>query len=75
VTADHQTANARHIEHAGAAVVVPDAELDGERLAAEVDALLADPARLERMASAGRAAARPDAADAIAALVEEHARA
>jgi len=75
VTADHQTANARHIERAGAAVVVPDAVLDGERLAAEVDALLADPARLERMASAGRAAARPDAADAIAALVEEHARA
>jgi UDP-N-acetylglucosamine--N-acetylmuramyl-(pentapeptide) pyrophosphoryl-undecaprenol N-acetylglucosamine transferase len=75
VTADHQTANARHIERAGAAVVVPDAELDGERLAAEVDALLADPARLGQMASAGRAAARPDAADAIAALVEEHARA
>lgn len=74
VTADHQAANARHIERAGAAVVVPDAELDGERLVAEVDALLADPRRLEQMASAGRAAARPDAADAIAALVEEHAR-
>jgi UDP-N-acetylglucosamine--N-acetylmuramyl-(pentapeptide) pyrophosphoryl-undecaprenol N-acetylglucosamine transferase len=74
VTADHQTANARHIERAGAAVVVPDAELDGERLVAEVDALLSDPSRLERMASAGRAAARPDAADAIAALAEEHAR-
>ncbi len=73
VTADHQTANARHIERAGAAVLVPDGELDGERLAAEVDALLADPQRLERMAAAGRAAARPDAADAIAALVEEHA--
>ena len=29
VTADHQTANARHLERAGAAVVVPDAELDG----------------------------------------------
>jgi UDP-N-acetylglucosamine--N-acetylmuramyl-(pentapeptide) pyrophosphoryl-undecaprenol N-acetylglucosamine transferase len=74
VTADHQTANARHIERAGAAVLVPDGELDGERLAAEVDALLADPQRLERMAAAGRAAARPDAADAIAALVEEQAR-
>src|SRR5690606_19131635 len=46
VTADHQTANARHMEEAGAAVVVPDAELDGARLVAEVDALLADPARL-----------------------------
>ena len=35
-TADHQTANARWIEAAGAAVVVPDAELDGPRLAREV---------------------------------------
>jgi UDP-N-acetylglucosamine--N-acetylmuramyl-(pentapeptide) pyrophosphoryl-undecaprenol N-acetylglucosamine transferase len=74
VTADHQTANARHVERAGAAVVVPDAELDGERLAAEVDALLADPRRLARMAHAARAAAQPDAADDIAALVERYAR-
>jgi UDP-N-acetylglucosamine--N-acetylmuramyl-(pentapeptide) pyrophosphoryl-undecaprenol N-acetylglucosamine transferase len=74
VTADHQTANARHLERAGAAVVVPDAELDGGRLVAEVDTLLADPRRLATMATAARAAARPDAADAIAALVEEHAR-
>jgi UDP-N-acetylglucosamine:LPS N-acetylglucosamine transferase len=74
VTADHQTANARHLVAAGAAVLVPDAELDGARLVAEVDALLADPARLASMAAAARAAARPDAADAIAALAEEHAR-
>ena len=75
VTADHQTANARHLEGAGAAVVVPDAELDGARLVAEVDALLADPARLAAMSAAAHAASRPDAADAIAALAEEHARA
>ncbi|HKY67056.1 MAG TPA: UDP-N-acetylglucosamine--N-acetylmuramyl-(pentapeptide) pyrophosphoryl-undecaprenol N-acetylglucosamine transferase, partial [Acidimicrobiales bacterium] len=50
VTADHQAANARHLERAGAAVVVPDAELDGVRLTAEVDALLADPHRLAAMA-------------------------
>ena len=74
VTADHQTANARHLARAGAAVVVPDAELDGARLVAEVDALLADPARLSAMSAAAHAAARPDAADAIAALAEEHAR-
>ena len=74
VTADHQTANARHLVDAGAAVLVPDAELDGERLVAEADALLADPARLDAMARAARAAARPRAADDIAALVEEHAR-
>jgi UDP-N-acetylglucosamine:LPS N-acetylglucosamine transferase len=74
VTADHQTANARHLERAGAAVLVPDAELDGDRLVAEVDALLADPRRLAAKRAAARAAARPDAAQAIAALAEEHAR-
>jgi UDP-N-acetylglucosamine--N-acetylmuramyl-(pentapeptide) pyrophosphoryl-undecaprenol N-acetylglucosamine transferase len=74
VTADHQTANARHLEQAGAAVVVPDDQLDGERLAREVDALLSDPGRLAAMAAAARAAAAPSAAADIAALVEEHAR-
>jgi UDP-N-acetylglucosamine--N-acetylmuramyl-(pentapeptide) pyrophosphoryl-undecaprenol N-acetylglucosamine transferase len=74
VTADHQTANARHLERAGAAVVVPDAELDGARLAREVDTLLAEPRRMARMAEAARAAAAPDAADDIAALVERYAR-
>ena len=65
-TADHQTANARYMERAGAAVVVPDAELDGPRLAREVSALLEAPERLEAMAAAARAASRPDAADRIA---------
>ena len=74
VTADHQTANARHMAEAGAAVVVPDAELDGARLVDEVDALLAAPDRLAAMSAAARAAARPAAADDIAALVEAHAR-
>ena len=36
VTADHQTANARHLERAGGAVVIPDAELTHERLDSEV---------------------------------------
>ncbi|MEX2414232.1 MAG: glycosyltransferase [Thermoleophilaceae bacterium] len=70
-TADHQTLNARHVEAAGAAVVVPDAELDGPRLAREVGALLADPGRLRQMAAAARAVARPDAAERIAGAVLE----
>jgi len=65
-TADHQTANARFMEKRGAAVVVPDAELDGARLAREVAALLGAPQRMAAMAKAARAAARPDAADRIA---------
>jgi len=65
-TADHQTLNARHMERAGAAVVVADDELDGPRLAHEVAALLGSP---DRMAAMGRAAAemaRPDAARVVA---------
>jgi UDP-N-acetylglucosamine--N-acetylmuramyl-(pentapeptide) pyrophosphoryl-undecaprenol N-acetylglucosamine transferase len=65
-TADHQTGNARWMEEAGAAVVVPDAELDAQRLAAEVIALLDDPGRLARMSAAARALSRPDAAERIA---------
>lgn len=66
VTADHQTANARHLERAGGAVVIPDAELTHERLDSEVRALLADPERMRRMGEAAFAWARPDAAAVIA---------
>ncbi len=65
-TADHQTANARYFEEAGAAVVIPDAELTGPRLALEVGRLLGDPSRLAAMTHASEAMARPDAAEAIA---------
>jgi len=65
-TADHQTKNARWAERAGAAVVVPDDELDGPRLAREVAALLGSPQRMAEMANAAAAAARPDAAERIA---------
>jgi UDP-N-acetylglucosamine--N-acetylmuramyl-(pentapeptide) pyrophosphoryl-undecaprenol N-acetylglucosamine transferase len=65
-TADHQTLNARHMAARGAAVVVPDSELDGPRLAREVGALLGSPERLAQMAAAARSAARPDAADRVA---------
>ncbi len=70
-TADHQTLNARHMERAGAAVVVPDAELDGQRLVREVEALLISPERIAAMGSAARGVARPDAARRVAdALLE-----
>jgi UDP-N-acetylglucosamine--N-acetylmuramyl-(pentapeptide) pyrophosphoryl-undecaprenol N-acetylglucosamine transferase len=65
-TADHQAENARFIERAGAATVIPDRELTGPRLAAEVGALLADSSRLASMARASAALARPDAAREIA---------
>jgi undecaprenyldiphospho-muramoylpentapeptide beta-N-acetylglucosaminyltransferase len=74
VTADQQTHNAQRLVAAGAAVLVPDAELDGPRLVAEVDRLLADDAARAAMAAAAHRCARPDAAAAIADLAEAHAR-
>ncbi len=75
-SADHQTANARFMERAGAAVVVPDGDLDAARLTREVEALLAAPERLEAMSEAARAAGRPGAAGMIAdellALAAQH---
>lgn len=73
-TRDHQMANARAVAATGGAVVVPDAELDVDRLEAEVQALLDDPARLAAMGAAMRAAATVDAAECAAAVVEAAAR-
>jgi UDP-N-acetylglucosamine--N-acetylmuramyl-(pentapeptide) pyrophosphoryl-undecaprenol N-acetylglucosamine transferase len=70
-TADHQRANARWMERAGAAVIVEDDALDPAALLAEVGGILADEARLERMAAAARSLAKPDAARLIADQVLE----
>jgi len=66
---DHQTANARSLVDAGAAVLVPDRDLDGARLAAEIETLLGDPERLGRMREASRSLARPRATEELAAAV------
>jgi UDP-N-acetylglucosamine--N-acetylmuramyl-(pentapeptide) pyrophosphoryl-undecaprenol N-acetylglucosamine transferase len=63
---NHQDANARWMEQAGAATILPDAELTPERLRADVDALVTDEPRRVAMAAAAAALARPDAARVIA---------
>jgi UDP-N-acetylglucosamine--N-acetylmuramyl-(pentapeptide) pyrophosphoryl-undecaprenol N-acetylglucosamine transferase len=65
-TADHQTGNARWMANGGAAVVVPDDQLDASRLAREVGNLLSSSQRLDAMRAAARKLARADAADRIA---------
>jgi UDP-N-acetylglucosamine--N-acetylmuramyl-(pentapeptide) pyrophosphoryl-undecaprenol N-acetylglucosamine transferase len=65
-SADHQTSNARWMADAGAAIVVPDAELTPARLGQEVGTLLGDPSRLAAMAAASAALAMPGAAQAVA---------
>ncbi|HMH47637.1 MAG TPA: glycosyltransferase, partial [Solirubrobacteraceae bacterium] len=71
---DHQSENARWMSDAGAAIVIPDGELNGARLARVVAELLADRSRLAAMASAARGLARPDAARAVASELLEVAR-
>ena len=68
-TEDHQTKNALAMEEAGAAVLVPDGEMTGERLIALVGELKSDRARLTRMSDRARSLARPDAADRVARAV------
>lgn len=59
---DHQRRNAEAVERAGGGRMILQAELTGERLAAELTTLLADPARLRLMAGSIRRLSHPEAA-------------
>jgi len=67
---DDQGQNARLLSEAGAARVFLEAGLSVEALATAMAELFADPAGLARMAAAAAAAAKPDAAERLADLVE-----
>ena len=71
---DEQTANARVLADAGAAVLVRERDLTPERLVQEVRALLAEPAHLRLMAERARRLATPDAADRLVDLILQLAR-
>jgi len=66
---DHQTANARFLADAGAALLVPQAALSAEGLASMLCGLTR--ARLAAMAEKARALARPGAAHAVADVCAE----
>lgn len=63
---DHQLRNAEVLVAGNAARLLPQAELTGERLVAEISSLLYDRALLDNMATAARHFAHPDAAARIA---------
>ncbi|HWF31232.1 MAG TPA: glycosyltransferase, partial [Solirubrobacteraceae bacterium] len=71
---DHQSANARWMADAGAAVVIADGELTSATLARAVAELLADRTALAAMAAASRRLARPEAAREVAHELLEVAR-
>ena len=62
----HQHANAAWMTDAGAAVVIEDSELGGQRLRELAEGLLGDRERLAAMSAASASLARPDAAEVIA---------
>ncbi len=68
VANDHQTFNARAVESAGGATILPESELQA-RLLDVLDELLEDEARLRMMSQRLKENAKPDAAEEIAADV------
>ena len=70
-TADHQSANARGLVDAGAAILIPESRLDPEVLSVQMTAVLDDPAAATRMARNALAQGRPDATERLVALVED----
>jgi UDP-N-acetylglucosamine--N-acetylmuramyl-(pentapeptide) pyrophosphoryl-undecaprenol N-acetylglucosamine transferase len=64
---DHQTANARYLANAGAALLIPQPDFTAERLATELGQLLGAPERLREMAIAARRLAWTDATERVAA--------
>ena len=64
---DHQSANARAVAGAGAAVWTRESDWNLEELAEQLTAVLAQRSRWEAMAGAARGLAAPDAAERIAA--------
>jgi UDP-N-acetylglucosamine--N-acetylmuramyl-(pentapeptide) pyrophosphoryl-undecaprenol N-acetylglucosamine transferase len=67
---DHQTANARGLVEAGAAILIPESQFRPEVLSAQVATVLGQSADAERMAAAALSLGKPDAARALADLAE-----
>ncbi len=73
-TDDHQRRNALALVKRGAALMVEERELSGDRVAVEILALARDAARRDQIGEAAARMARPDAARVIARKVLSLAR-
>jgi len=67
---DHQTVNASNLVDRGAAAMILDSELSGDRLAKEIAHWLSDKQGLSRMSANARTFTRPDAAERIVRSLE-----
>ena len=70
-TDSHQLRNAQEMSRAGAGRLISEEELTAEKLTGEIFSLLDRPQEIEKLSSAARGLARPNAARDIVNLIEE----
>jgi UDP-N-acetylglucosamine--N-acetylmuramyl-(pentapeptide) pyrophosphoryl-undecaprenol N-acetylglucosamine transferase len=70
-TDSHQLRNAQEMSRVGAGRLISESELTAEKLTSEIFSLLDHPQEIEKLSTAARGLARPDAARAIVNLIEE----
>lgn len=68
---DEQTANARGLVEAGAAILIPEKLLDGHTLAEQIRTVLTNPKAAVQMSHAALTTGKPDATEQLVALVEQ----
>ncbi len=68
---DHQTANARGLVEAGAAILIPEKRLDVSSLGEQIAAVLSNPDAAVQMSRAALGSGMPDATERLVALVED----
>lgn len=73
-TADHQSANARGLVEAEAAILIPESALDPAVLSEQIAAVLSQPEAARQMARNALARGRPDATERLVEVVEHLAR-
>lgn len=67
---DEQTANARGLVHADAAILMPESQFTVQNLAEQIEGVLSNPEAAEHMARAALSVGRPNAAIDLANMVE-----
>ena len=68
---DEQTANARAMVEANAAVLMPESQMTPQTLADTIERILGNPEAASMMAAAALSCGKPDATERLVALVEE----
>jgi len=67
---DEQTANARGLVDAGAAIMMPEDTVNPESMTAQIEMILSNPHGALQMANGALSVGKPEAAEALAGMVE-----